>query len=128
MGAGPVPIPLGNERFLVIYHTGSYLKAGGREYTLDAALFNFRRFDPAYPEAIVERTLQRVMVPETPFERAPEDGRDPLHCVFPCGNYEHGEHVHLVYGGRDSYVLAARVKKDALLERLASNRELRQAA
>lgn len=120
VGAGSVPIPLGDGRCLALYHTGNRLLEGPRQYNADAALLDFRRFSPERPAAIVEGTLERILVPETEYERSlcPRDP-DPLHCVFPCGSYEHGDHVHVVYGGRDAYTLAARVRKDDLLAGLA---------
>ncbi|MBI3947366.1 MAG: hypothetical protein HY321_15690 [Armatimonadetes bacterium] len=118
-GAGSVPIPLGERRYLAIHHTGHRLKDGRLWYTAGAALLDFRRFSPDRPAAIVETSVERLLVPETPFERSRRNGAPvPLDCVFPCGSYEHDSHVHVVYGGRDSYTLAARVDREALLARL----------
>jgi predicted GH43/DUF377 family glycosyl hydrolase len=126
VGAGSVPLPLGDGRYLVIYHTGHRLRCGSRQYTADAAVFNLRRFSPDQPQAVVERTLERILVPETPFERDEAPGPDPLHCVFPCGTYEHRGQIHIIYGGRDAYVLGARLPKAALLERLAAGDNTRE--
>ncbi|NLC59137.1 MAG: hypothetical protein GX774_20060 [Armatimonadetes bacterium] len=119
VGAGSVPLPLGDGRYLVIYHTGNRLREGGRQYNADVAILNLRHFCPERPERIVTHTLERILVPETRYERStPAHTTDPLHCVFPCGSYREDGYLHLVYGGADAYTLAARVKTEALLARL----------
>ncbi|HOM80290.1 MAG TPA: hypothetical protein PLU39_13985 [Armatimonadota bacterium] len=119
VGAGSVPIPLGDGRYLALYHTGNRLLEGSRQYNADAVLLDFRRFTPEHPAEIIAGTLERILVPETEYERSLRPGDpDPLHCVFPCGSYQQGEHLHFVYGGCDTYTLAARVRTEELLDRL----------
>ena len=67
-GAGSVPIPLGNKRYLIIYHTGNWHKNGEKEYDLDAAIFDFNKFSLASPESIVESRIEPLMVPDSNYE------------------------------------------------------------
>jgi predicted GH43/DUF377 family glycosyl hydrolase len=115
VGAGSVPIPLGDKRFLVLYHTGNYLKSGKREYDADAAIFNFQNFSPDNPAGIVEKRLEHLMVPETDWEKNSEISID---IVFPEGSYEYHGEIYIIYGAGDRYVSAAKVNKKVLLEYL----------
>jgi len=115
VGAGSVPIPLGDKRFLVFYHTGNYLKSGKREYDMDAAIFNFQNFSPDNPAGIVEKRLEHLMVPETDWEKNSETSLD---IVFPEGSYEYHDEIYIVYGAGDVYVSAAWVNKKTLLRYL----------
>jgi predicted GH43/DUF377 family glycosyl hydrolase len=38
--------------------------------------------------------------------------------LFACGSYEHGDDIVIVYGGADTYTLAARVDKATLFAAL----------
>ena len=118
VGAGSVPIPLGDKRFLVIYHTGNYISGTDREYDAAAALFDFNLFSPQNPGAVVFSRIEPLMAPETPCERRviPEYGQ--LDVIFPCGSYEYQGYIYIVYGASDIYVAAARVQKQALLAAL----------
>jgi len=123
VGAGSVPIPLGGRRYLVIFHTGRIQHGGRREYDLDAAIFNFADFDPDRPERVVESRLDRIMVPETETE---VDGPYPdsvANVLFTCGSYLYRDDLYILYGGGDTYVLAARVKLATLLEELEKAKE-----
>lgn len=122
VGAGSVPIPLGGRRYLVIFHTGNRLRSGEREYDLDAAIFNFQEFTAARPTVRVERRLDRIMVPETEFEIGAPYADSVSNVLFACGSYIHGDDLTLIYGGGDTYILAAKVKLSALLERLESSK------
>lgn len=115
IGAGSVPIPLGGKRYLVIYHTGSTLVDDRREYDLDAAIFDFERFSPEHPARIVEARMDRLMVPETDFEINGPFPDSVANVLFTCGTYEYNGDVVIVYGGGDSFILAAKVSKAELL-------------
>ncbi len=115
VGAGSVPIPLGGTRYLVIYHTGNVLLSGEREYDLDAAIFDFARFSPTNPTALVEKRLDRLMVPETKYEIAAPYSDSVANVLFTCGSYEYNGDIIIVYGGGDTYIMAARVRKQTLL-------------
>ncbi len=121
VGAGSVPIPLGGLRYLVIYHTGNELCSGGREYDLDAAIFNFEQFSPSDPTALVEKRLDRLMVPETEYERAAPFSDSVANVLFTCGTYEYNGDIYIVYGGGDTYIMAAKVNRQTLLAALESS-------
>ena len=115
VGAGSVPIALGNARYLVIYHTGNRVLGGDRAYQLDAAIFDLSRLNPSDPTAIVTHRLDRIMLPETPREIDAPYPDSVGNVVFACGSYEHRDHIYIVYGGGDTYILAARVDRQALI-------------
>jgi len=116
VGAGSVPIPLGDGRYLVIFHTGNRLPGGGRVYQLDAAIFDLNRLNASDPTAIVTHRLDRIMLPETSWEIDAPYPDSVGNVVFACGSYEYGEHICIVYGGGDTYILASRVRRRALIE------------
>jgi predicted GH43/DUF377 family glycosyl hydrolase len=123
IGAGSVPIPLGNMRYLHIYHLGNYYVNGDQEtsgprmmYNLHAMILNFNGFDPCDPSMLVEKRLEPLMKPETDYEIASPFPGSVGNVLFTCGSYEKDGYVYIIYGGGDSYILAARVRKDALIE------------
>jgi len=118
IGAGSVPIPLGDRRYLALYHVGNLLQDGQREYDLDAAILNFQGFSPAHPDRIVESRLEHLMVPETKWEIEATHPDSLGNVLFTCGSYEDAGHVHIIYGGGDTMTMAARVSRAALVERL----------
>ena len=120
-GAGSVPIPLGEKRYLVIYHTGNLLKDGDREYDLDAAVFNFSRFPSAPLETVVESRIDRIMTPETETEIGAPFLDSVSNVIFTCGTYEYQGYIYIIYGGGDTFILAARVRKQTLLDELKRN-------
>ena len=131
VGAGSTPLSIGNKRFLADYHTGNYYSSGERDYFASYAVLNFNKFDIDRPEAIVESRCEGVLMPETPYElNSPWPHPKPLNCVFPCGSYEHGNDIVLVYGGADAYVLAAKLNRHELLSQLdeigSRKKELRE--
>jgi hypothetical protein len=82
-------------------------------------VLNFNKFDVKRPEAIVESRCEGVILPETRYEmNSPWPHAKNLNCVFPCGSYELGDDIVLVYGGADAYVLAAKLDKYELLTQL----------
>ncbi|MEE9302180.1 MAG: hypothetical protein V3U84_00195, partial [Thiotrichaceae bacterium] len=118
-GAGAVPMALGNKRYLVIYHRGHVLKSGEKWYDLHTAIFNFNRFDPSRPDRIIEKHLERLLIPETPHEKCATNGNDGVaNVIFTCGCYEYGGDLYILYGGADCCTLAARVNKKTLLDAL----------
>jgi predicted GH43/DUF377 family glycosyl hydrolase len=116
VGAGSVPIPVGDGRYIMIYHTGNSLSGGRLEYDLDLALLDMRRL--GNPSTIVTARIEPFMVPETPEELASSSSLQVQNVVFTCGSYEYGEHIYIVYGGADTYLLAARVKRSEVLQAL----------
>jgi predicted GH43/DUF377 family glycosyl hydrolase len=117
VGMGSTPIKVSDGVYLADYHTGNYLPCGERDYFANYAVLDFNKFDPKQPETIVESRCEAVLFPETPYEQdSPWPHSRPLNCIFPCGSYEYGGDIYLLYGGADAYVLAAKVNKDELLE------------
>lgn len=123
-GAGAVPMPIGDKRYLVIYHRGHYLPTGERWYDLHAAIFNFNRFDPLFPERILEKRLERILTPETPHEMHAVQSDGVNNIVFTCGCYEYNGFLYIVYGGADCCTLAARINMDYLLDMLENTETL----
>jgi beta-1,2-mannobiose phosphorylase / 1,2-beta-oligomannan phosphorylase len=124
VGAGAVPIALGNKRYLVIYHRGHVLNSSEKWYNLDAAIFNFNRFDPADPAGIIEKRLERILVPETSQERITINSNGVANVVFTCGCYEYNGYIYILYGGADCCTLAAKVRKDTLLDAVENSEEV----
>jgi predicted GH43/DUF377 family glycosyl hydrolase len=126
-GAGAVPIRIGEGRYVSIEHTGNFLPGKRRKYVLDAFLYDFNEWDPARPETLVKARIDDFMRPETDFEvRGPF--RDSVgNVVFACGAYVHDGWLYLVYGGGDSFILAARLRFGDLVEALESRVARREA-
>ena len=118
VGAGSVPIPMGDGRYAVIYHTGNFHNEADREYDLDAAGFDFSAYDPQRPESIVTGRLEHLMVPQTPAELRSHSALMVGNVLFACGSYEYQGDIYIIYGGADTYTLAARVDKQALFAAL----------
>jgi predicted GH43/DUF377 family glycosyl hydrolase len=115
VGAGSVPFSMvGGSRYAVIYHTGNYLNDADREYDLDAALFDFSCWDPARPASLVTARIEHLMVPQTPAELRSRSTLQVGNVLFACGSYEYEEDIYIIYGGADTYTLAARVNRQAL--------------
>lgn len=120
VGAGCVPIKIGEGRYISIEHTGNYIEGTRRKYVLDAFLYDFNNWDPTQPESLVAARMDDIMRPETDFEvRGPfEDS--VANVVFACGSYVHDGWLYVVYGGGDSYILAARIPFQILVNELES--------
>jgi predicted GH43/DUF377 family glycosyl hydrolase len=89
-----------------------------REYDTNAALLDFAGWDGVKPETLVRARIEPLMAPETPAELR---SRSPLqvgNVLFACGSYVFEDWLYLIYGGADTYTLAARVRMDTLLQAL----------
>jgi predicted GH43/DUF377 family glycosyl hydrolase len=117
VGAGSVPIPVGDGRYIMIYHTGNSLSGGRVEYDLDLGLLDMSRLR-SDPSSIMIGRIEPFMIPETPEELGSASSLQVQNVLFTCGSYEHGGHIYIVYGGADTYVLVARVKRSEVLEAL----------
>lgn len=118
VGAGSVPVKVGEKRYLHILHTGNYLNPTDREYDVTAAVFDFNKLDLADPRTLVTARLEPLMVPETPAELRSRSQLQVGNVLFACGSYEYKGWIYIIYGGADTYTLAARVRKDELLAAL----------
>ena len=88
-GAGSVPIPLGDKKYLVIYHSGNFHNNGEKEYDLNAALFDFSKFDSDNIPAIVTSRIEPLMVPNTEYETKAAGTDSEANTIFTCGSYEY---------------------------------------
>ncbi len=118
LGAGSVPIPMGAGRYALIYHTGNIPQGDEREYDLDAALMDFNRLEPGRPAAAITGRIEHLMTPQTPAELRSHSALQVANVLFVCGSYEYRGDIYLVYGGADTYTLAARVNKQAFFAAL----------
>jgi predicted GH43/DUF377 family glycosyl hydrolase len=118
VGAGSVPIAMGERRYAVIYHTGNYLNDVDREYDLDVAVFDLSRLPAENPSTVVTARLEPLMVPETESELRSGSQLQVANVLFACGSYEYRDDIYIVYGGADTYTLAARVNKAVLFKTL----------
>ncbi|MDC0935988.1 family 43 glycosylhydrolase, partial [Pirellulales bacterium] len=117
IGAGAVPIKLSKNRFLLLYHVAKRYENQNRDYFIDAAIVDFDQLRGDDWSSIVEKRLEHIMVPETRFEKnAPDDPDHELNVLFPCGSFELGEDIHIIYGGANTYVLAGKINKQQLLK------------
>jgi predicted GH43/DUF377 family glycosyl hydrolase len=124
-GAGAVPIKVREGVYLSIEHTGNFLPGKKRKYVLDALLYDFNRGNLSEPESLVSGRINDFMRPETDFEVYGPFPESVANVVFTCGAYVHEGWLYMVYGGGDSYILAARVWLGELLEAIKlDDREL----
>jgi predicted GH43/DUF377 family glycosyl hydrolase len=79
------------------------------EYDLDAAVLDLRQAGTDLA-SVVRSRIEHFMVPETPEELASQSSLQVQNVLFACGSYEYGEHLYIIYGGADTYLLAARVR------------------
>ena len=119
VGAGSVPIHVGGQRYVMIYHTGNSRADGLLEYDLDVALVDLGRIAKG-PGAIVVSRIEHFMVPEVPAELASQSSLQVQNVLFACGSYVYNGFVYIVYGGADTYTLAARVRLSEVLAALES--------
>jgi len=123
VGAGSVPIYIGDKKFIVIYHKGHVLNSGSKWYDLHVDLFDFNNFDPYKPANIIKRCLSRLMVPQTQYECESTSHEGVSNVVFTCGSYEYNGDIYILYGGADCCTLAAKVNKKELTDCLLGGRE-----
>lgn len=118
LGCGAVPLDLGDGRFLEIYHSGHRSTDGSRLYTLGALLLNLNTVDPCAAEAIVEARLDHFMIPETRWEIEGPYADSVGNVLFTCGAFERDGDINILYGGGDTFVMAAKIAKADLLAAL----------
>ena len=124
-----VPLPLGDNRYLTIVHTGHRDAKHNRFYTLDALVLDLSDFDPAHPERVVISRLDRIMIPETRWEIEGPCPDSVGNVLFSCGAFEREGEIYVIYGGGDTYVMAAQNQQSGSVGgdgagKLAPRREL----
>lgn len=117
VGAGSVPIHVGDQRYIMIYHTGNSRPDGLLEYDLDVAMLDLTRL-PKGPGAIVVSRIEHFMVPELPAELASQSSLQVQNVLFACGSYVYRGFLYIIYGGADTYTMAARVRVSEVVSAL----------
>ena len=112
VGAGGPPVPLGDGRFLCIYHQGHYAPDGSREYDLSAALLDIRRDDP-----VVSR-IEPLMRPTGEYETEGDDALGVDNVLFSCANHVWGDQLVIPYAGADSRIFGATLPLADLVRQL----------
>lgn len=112
IGAGGPPLPLGEDRFLMIYHQGHFTQDGLREYDLAAALLDFRRSQP-----LVSR-IEPLMRPSSPLEQKGDPDLGVDNVLFTCANYVWNDELIIPYAGADSRIFGAGVPLQDLVSAL----------
>ena len=118
IGAGAPPLSLGDERYLEIYHCGHRAAHGTRLYTLGAAVLDMKRLEPNDPKRIIESRLDHFLSPQTHWEVEGPYPDSVGNVVFTCGAFEREGRIFIIYGGGDTYIMAASVDKAELLTAL----------
>lgn len=111
IGAGGPPIPLGENRYLVIYHQGHYDANRNREYDLSATII---RFDEQMRVDVGRRIEPLIRPSENERTGHSELGVDNV--VFTCANHLWGGDVIIPYAGADSKIFGARIPLAALVD------------
>jgi len=78
-------------------------------------VLNFNDFDPKNPERVVESRLDRLMTPQTRWEIEGPYPDSVGNVLFSCGAFERNGEIYVIYGGGDTYVMAARLNKAEVL-------------
>jgi predicted GH43/DUF377 family glycosyl hydrolase len=112
LGAGGPPVPLGEDRFLMVYHQGHYTPDMRREYDLAVALLDFRLPDP------VVRRIEPLMRPALALERLGDPDLGVDNVLFTCANFRWGDLLVVPYAGADSRIFGATVPFGPLLASL----------
>ncbi|MER3495479.1 MAG: hypothetical protein C4320_00795 [Armatimonadota bacterium] len=119
-GGGTVPIEIAPGRFVALGHTGNYMPGLKRKYVLDAFLFDFNKFDGRDPSTLIAARMDDIMRPETDCEVHGPYPDSVANVVFACGSYVYEGWLYILYGGGDTFILAARLRFDQLVEALES--------
>lgn len=112
IGAGGPPLPLGDGRFLMIYHQGHFTPEGTREYDLAAALLDFGDDTP------VRSRIEPLMRPTGAAEQQGDADLGVDNVLFTCANYRLGDRLVIPYAGADSRIFGAVTGFGALVEAL----------
>lgn len=117
LGAGAAPIPIGENRYLELYHNAWFEKNGWRQYHLSAAILDFSQGDPGIPQSLVTHRMESVLEPDPGF---PNEINEELRIsiVFPMSCWVKDDWLYVVYGAGDKTTCAARVGFSDLLEEL----------
>jgi predicted GH43/DUF377 family glycosyl hydrolase len=112
IGAGGPPLPLDDDRFLMIYHQGHFTPEGRREYDLAAALLDFAASAP------VRARIEPLMRPTEDAERQGDAVLGVDNVLFTCANYFWQDQLIIPYAGADSRIFGASISAEALVDAL----------
>ncbi|MEO1021442.1 MAG: glycosidase [Bacteroidota bacterium] len=116
IGAAGPPLPLGNNRFLTIYHQGHYDNHKRREYDLAVTTLDFSTPDTCVAETRIEPLMR-------PTGKEEQHGHAQLgvdNVLFACANYQLCNDLIIPYAGADSRIFGARIPLNALVQALDS--------
>lgn len=103
IGGGGPPVPIGDGRFVMIYHLGHFTSDGDREYDLAAGLLDFGK-DP-----VVRARIEPLMRPDAPGEQLGDAELGVDNVLFTCANYVWRDRLIIPYAGADSRIFGASV-------------------
>ena len=112
IGAAGPPLPLGDGRFLTMYHQGHYTSEGAREYDLAAALVDFTQSPP------VLSRIEPLMRPSGALETEGDDDLGVDNVLFACANHRWEGKLMVPYAGADSRIFGASIPFDDLVSAL----------
>lgn len=99
----PIKTPRG---WLMFYHR---VAAPGSVYTVEALMLELDN-----PSRVIGETDSTLLAPEMDYEKI----GDVHNVVFPCGAVLHDDEVFMYYGGGDKVIGVAKMKLDAIYQRL----------
>lgn len=115
IGAGGPPMPIGDNRFLTIYHQGHYRENKEREYDLAATILDFSEKGICKPG----KRIEPLMRPTGTHEQQGHESLGVDNVLFVCANFISGEDIILPYAGADSRIFGARIKLQELVDALS---------
>ncbi len=116
IGAGGPPMPIGEDRFLTIYHQGHYLPDHKREYDLAATILDFSEEGKCTPK----KRIEALMRPTGSGEQKGDEKLGVDNVLFTCANYQWREDLILPYAGADSRIFGAKINFNALVDQLGN--------
>ncbi len=114
VGGGAPPLPLGDGRYLLLYHNGCFFHDGYRQYDACACVVNFAKYTPGQVSSMVSHRTEPFMAPETEAERNADLRID---IIFPMSLHEYRGELYFLYGAGDKATCGAKVSfAEALAE------------
>lgn len=107
VGGGAPPLPLGNGKYLLLYHTGCFFQNDYRRYDGACCLIDFEKYEKGHVENMISHRLEPFMVPETPEEC---NQKLRIDIVFPMSAHLYQEKLYFLYGAGDKATCGASVE------------------
>ena len=69
------------------------------------------------------KRVEPIMTPDinNGFEMSRPKHDSAGNVIFTCGSYELNGHIYIIYGGADTFTMAARIRKQELLDALENS-------